>query len=247
MTSSATPDFGPLAPRYDELRPADELWWEAVELLVRLGDLRARRVLDVGCGTGRLAEALARQYHARVWGVDVSPEMLAVARGRVPRGVALKEAAAEQLPFRSGWFERATMTLVAHHLDRPRAFAEVRRVLADDGRLALLTFDPASFSDYYLNEYFPSILAIDSERFPSGDELRRQLLDAGFATVTLTPHERRKTITRAVALARVRGRHISTFQLISGEEYEAGVARAERELPDEVEVVYGWLVVVAAA
>lgn len=240
-------DFSQLAPRYDELRPADELWWEAVELLVRLGDLRGRRVLEVGCGTGRLAEALARDYLARVWGVDVSPEMLAVARGRVPRSVALKEAAAEQLPFRDGWFERATMTLVAHHLDRPRAFAEIRRVLAGEGRLALLTFDPASFAEYYLNDYFPSILGIDSARFPTAAELERDLLGAGFASVSFTPLKRRKTITRADALARIRGRHISTFQLIPQAEYDAGLARAERELPDEVDVLYGWLVVVAAA
>src|ERR1700752_4096063 len=107
MTASATPDgaalrtdFDPIARRYDELRPADALWWETVELLVREGDLRGRRVLDVGCGTGRLAAALADRYACKVWGVDTSAEMLAVARERAPRGAALREAAAEQLPFR---------------------------------------------------------------------------------------------------------------------------------------------------
>jgi ubiquinone/menaquinone biosynthesis C-methylase UbiE len=240
-------DFDPIARRYDELRPADELWWETVELLVREGDLRGRRVLDVGCGTGRLAAALAERHACKVWGVDTSVEMLAVARERVPRGVAVREAAAEQLPFRDGWFERATMTLVAHLLDRPRAFAEARRVLGDDGRIAILTFDPESFERYYLNAYFPSISEIDRARFPSAAALERELRSAGFAEVSVTPHERRKTISREDALVRIRARHISTFQLIPEDEYEAGRERAERELPDAVEVTYGWLVVVAVS
>ena len=41
--------FGRVARRYDELRPADENWWELFELLVREGDLVGRRVLDIGC------------------------------------------------------------------------------------------------------------------------------------------------------------------------------------------------------
>jgi SAM-dependent methyltransferase len=214
---------------------------------VREGDLRGRRVLDVGCGTGRLAAALVEQYACKAWGVDTSAEMLAVARERLPRGVAVREAPAERLPFRDGWFERATMTLVVHHLDRPRAFAEARRVVGEGGRLAILTFDPESFERYYLNAYFPSILEIDRARFPSAGVLERELLAAGFGGVSVTPHERSKTITRDDALARIRGRHISTFQLIPDEEYEQGRQRAERELPDEVEVTYGWLVVVASA
>src|SRR5213596_169632 len=120
-TSSARPssasDFGALAPRYDELRHAEpEVRSEVFALLVRAGDLRGRRVLDVGCGTGTLATWLAEHAAARVWGVDVSPEMLAVAREKVPAGVGLKEGRAEELPFKDGWFERAVMMLVLHHV-----------------------------------------------------------------------------------------------------------------------------------
>jgi ubiquinone/menaquinone biosynthesis C-methylase UbiE len=204
-------------------------------------------VLDIGCGTGRLAAALAERYACKVWGVDTSAKMLAVARERIPRGVAVREAAAEQLPFRDGWFERATMTLVAHHLDRPRAFGEARRVVGEGGRLAILTFDPDSFERYYLNAYFPSILEIDRARFPSAEALERDLLGAGFSSVSVTPHERRKTVGREEVLEKIRGRHISTFQLIGKDEYARGLERAERELPSEVEVTYGWLVVVASS
>ena len=203
------------------------------------------RVLDVGCGTGRLAAALAERHACRVWGVDASPEMLAVARERLPRGVRVKRARAEQLPFRDGWFERATMTLVVHHLDRPRAFSEIRRVLAGEGRLVFLTFDPAYFAGYYLNAFFPSFLALDSARFAPPAVLDGELRDAGFRDVKVVRHHQRRTIDRETALRKIRGRHISTFQLISDEEYSAGLERAERELPERIEYDYKWLVVVA--
>lgn len=246
MSRSPT-DFGPLARTYDELRPADALWHEAMELLTRLGDLRGRRVLDVGCGTGRLAALLAERHGCKVWGVDVSAEMLAVARERVPRGVGLKLAPAEDLPFRDATFERAVLTLVVHHLDRPRAFGEIARVLEPGGRLALLTFDPPSFEGYYLNRYFPSIRAIDSARFPDAQSLERDLREAGFADLGVHRHEEHRSISREEALAKIRGRHISTFQLIGEDEYASGLEQAERELPDTIEYGDRQLIVTAAA
>jgi ubiquinone/menaquinone biosynthesis C-methylase UbiE len=210
------------------------------------GDLRGRRVLEVGCGTGRLAAALAERASAKVWAVDPSPEMLAVARGRAPRAVAFKQAGAEALPFKDGWFERAVAMLVVHVLDRPRAFAEVRRVLGTEGRLALATFDPGHIRSYWLNEYFPSIERIDLARFAPAEVLADELRAAGFAAVrTVTLHQR-NTIDRETALERIRGRHISTFDLIDETEIEAGLNRAVEELPDEVEYRTEWLVVVAS-
>ena len=241
----AAVDFGPLAGRYDDLRRADELWFETMEALVREGDLAGRRVLDVGCGTGRLAALLTERYACKVWGVDVSQAMLDVARERVPRSVGLKRAAAEMLPFSDGWFERATMTLVYHHLDRSRALPEVRRVLAPGGRLALLTFDPKQFAGYYLNRYFPSFGEIDTARFPAQQVLEEELRSAVFADVRVTSIDRDRTIMREDALQKIRGRHILTFQLISDDEYEAGLERAERELPETVTYPSHMLVVVA--
>ena len=95
------PDFGALARHYDDLRPADANWWEVFHALVTEGELLGRRVLDVGCGTGRFAHELSGRG-ARVWGVDPSDEMLAEARARGPlAGGGFKRARAERLPFRA--------------------------------------------------------------------------------------------------------------------------------------------------
>jgi ubiquinone/menaquinone biosynthesis C-methylase UbiE len=218
---------------------------ELFELLVREGDLRGRRVLDVGCGTGTLLTWLAQHATAKAWGVDASEEMLAVARAKVGEGVGLKQGRAEELPFKDGWFERVVLTLVVHHLDRERAFAEFRRVLADDGRLAIATFDPEQFERHYLNAYFPSIAVVDRERFGTAEELAAQLEAAGFTDVTTATLHQKTEIDREYALSRIRGKHISTFQLIPDDEYAAGVEQAERELPERVEVNQHWVVLSA--
>lgn len=197
-------------------------------------------MLDVGCGTGRWAEALANRG-ARVWGVDVSAEMVEQARRR---GVNAKVAAAEALPFKDGWFDRALAVLVVHVLDRPRAFGELRRVLADDGRLAIATFDRRHFDDYYLNAYFPSLAEIDRARFPTREELEEELRAAGYEPRTLAVHQP-MTLSRRWILERIRGLFISTLQLLDEAEYAEGLARAERELPDEIEAEQHLLAVIA--
>jgi ubiquinone/menaquinone biosynthesis C-methylase UbiE len=239
------PDFGRLAAEYDRVRPVDSNWRELYELVVEEGDLRGRRVLDCGCGTGRLSRALAESAASKVWGVDPEPEMLRVAAGNVPASVGLKEGRAEDLPFRDGWFERAVLWLVCHLVDRPVAFRELRRVLGADGRLVVVTFDPAHFGEFWLNRYFPSIESIDRARFPDADELSAQLAGAGFADVRILRHSQRASITREQAVERIEQRHISTFDLLDPAEVARGLQHALEELPPTVEYPIEWLVAVA--
>ncbi|HEX3255466.1 MAG TPA: methyltransferase domain-containing protein [Gaiellaceae bacterium] len=231
--------FRAVAGSYDRMRPADESWWEVFERIVAAGDLDGRRTLDVGCGTGTFAVALAERG-GKVWGVDASPEMLSEARAKGSRA-RFKEGNAEALPFKDGWFERVVMRLSLQHVDRPRALAEAARVLVPGGRIAIASFDPKHFSSHWLSGLFPSLAEIDEARFPDAHALEAELRAAGFVQPAFDCLPQPGRVSRSEALERIRGRYITTLRLIDDAEFKRGLAAAEAELPAEVEHQVVWL------
>jgi ubiquinone/menaquinone biosynthesis C-methylase UbiE len=239
---TGAPGFDLRAARYDELRPVDDNWWEVFVELVRLGELHGVRVLEVGCGTGRLSAALEARELARVWAVDASEAMVARAR---ENGVNAKAALAEALPFKAGWFDAVVMRMVVHLTDRTRAFTQAARVLGPNGRLAIATEDPASFDRVWFARYFPSVPAIDRARFPDEDTLREELAAAGLPSVRIERRSQRREQSREKALEVIRAKAFSTFDLLPPDEYANGLARAEAELPESFEYSFDWLLAVA--
>ncbi len=116
----------------------EELPFGAAELLSAVAG--AARVLDLGCGSGRLTVALARAG-AAVTGADTSRERLEQARRRACEGgveLQLLEADMdERLPFEDGSFDAATSRLVLMAAAAPAAtLGELRRVVVPGGRIA---------------------------------------------------------------------------------------------------------------
>ena len=242
---SQTEHFDALAARYDELRTAREPT-PVHHLLVREGGLAGKRVLDIGCGTGAHLAVLAAYFGCEVAGLDASEGMLAEARAKLP-DADLRLGPAEHLPFTDASFDAALMAMVAHHLDRSRAFAEARRVLEPGGRLLIVTTNPDAFPTFWMAGLFPSYAAVERARFPSFEVLDSELRSAGFSQVRRVDHSVRRRFSRDEALAKLRGRYASTFELLDDREYAAGVQRAARELPDEVEYMLELIIVAASA
>jgi SAM-dependent methyltransferase len=124
-------------------------------LLPRVARLR---VLDAGCGTGRASVWLAEQG-ADVVGVDVSAEMLRMARADVPSASFVLADLAEPLPFEDASFDAVVSSLVMHYLrDWVPTLRELRRVLRPDGVVVLSTHHPAmdvelaDSGDYFATE-----------------------------------------------------------------------------------------------
>jgi ubiquinone/menaquinone biosynthesis C-methylase UbiE len=109
------------------------------ETLRRVTVRSTDRVLDVGCGTGDLLRQLHRSRPgARLVGVDPAPEMLDVARRKLPATVDLREAWAERLPYAEGTFDVVVSCNALHHMRDPvAALIEMRRVLRSGGVLAV--------------------------------------------------------------------------------------------------------------
>jgi SAM-dependent methyltransferase len=95
-----------------------------------------RRVLEVGCGRGELAERLL-QAGLEVVACDQSERMVELTRAR---GVDARVAEVQDLPFPDGTFDVAVANFMLYHVpDVDRALAELRRVLRGGGRLVAAT------------------------------------------------------------------------------------------------------------
>jgi ubiquinone/menaquinone biosynthesis C-methylase UbiE len=139
-TNAFTHDTRHLAETYDRL--SDRQFEGGKRLVERLGAKEGARVLDVGCGTGRLAHWIAERVgpSGAVAGVDPLEERIQLARSR--GGAARFEIGrAEDLgAFDDASFDVVCMSSVLHWVaDKPRALAEVRRVLRPGGRLGVTT------------------------------------------------------------------------------------------------------------
>lgn len=103
------------------------------------------RVLDVGCGTGLLLERIGEtEPRIERWGVDLSPDMLAVAAERLAGRARLVRADAGALPFAGERFDAVVSSSALHHWPDPRrVIDEMIRVLRPDGQLVLTDWDAA--------------------------------------------------------------------------------------------------------
>ena len=103
-------------------------------------------------------------------------------------------------------------------------------MLAPGGRIAIGTFAPEHFREFFLNPYFPSIPAIDLARFPDPDGLCADLERAGFGNAAVHRLDQDVTADAADVLDRVRGRYISTLRLLDpdGVRRRPGAPRGRR-------------------
>lgn len=171
--------------------PLFQPWAEL--LLDRVGLRAGDRVVDIACGTGIVARTSKARLgsNARVVGIDVSPQMLAVARSVEP-AIDWREGNAAALPCADG--ETFDVVVCQQGLqffpDKPAAAGEMRRVLAPGGRLAVATWRPIDeipmFRDLHrVAERHLGAVADARHCFGESAPLEQLLKDAGLQEVTV--------------------------------------------------------------
>jgi demethylmenaquinone methyltransferase / 2-methoxy-6-polyprenyl-1,4-benzoquinol methylase len=133
--------FAPLGPTYDRVGAALSLGQDPLGRRFLVSCLpHGGHVLDVATGTGLVAAQLRRRGFP-VTGLDLSPEMLAVAHRRFGDEVQLIQGSAEALPLASASVDHLTVTHVLRYVADPGAtLAELARVVRPGGVVALLEF-----------------------------------------------------------------------------------------------------------
>jgi len=118
-------------------------------LIEQAGIAPGMKVLDFGCGTGTLVLMLKRECPgAHVFGLDVDPKVLGIAREKVSRAgldITLEQGRAAEPPFAPATFDRILTSLVLHHLrtaEKEEALSGLRRLLRPGGELHIADFGP---------------------------------------------------------------------------------------------------------
>ncbi|HEX6102055.1 MAG TPA: methyltransferase domain-containing protein [Alphaproteobacteria bacterium] len=166
----------------------------AREFLAWLRAPRGLDWLDVGCGTGALAETVAnRCAPGRLAGIDRSAGFLDFARQRLGDRATLRQADVQALPFPAAEFDRAVSGLVLNFVpDPPRMAREMHRVLRPRGEAALYVWDYAGKMEM-MRRFWDAAAALDprggaideGRRFPicRPEPLQALFAGAGFTEI----------------------------------------------------------------
>jgi len=186
-----------------------------------LADLReGMKVLDGGAGSGRFALALSERY--KVTALDCAREMMmkGVAKGRKIRWV---QGDIMRTPFKPKHFDCVFLAYVMHQVpDFNAVIEEISRICP---KLIIVTTDMYHRLPTLIDQAFPGVIEVDSERFPPVEDLEGACILAGFGRVRARRILVEERISKEVYMEKIRHKYISTFDLISNEEYEAGVKK----------------------
>ncbi len=188
-----------------------------------------RRVLDLGCGTGRYSAALADRFEAAVLALDPSTRMLGQAKPKFRRGSVMGcYAAAEALPLADNTIDFVFLSMVFHHLaDCRRACHEIRRVLRERGTVVVRnsTWDQAETFPYV--GYFPNVDAAIHRLLPAAADVETAFGDAGLSLVAheIIRHPMARDWPEFVRKSKRRADSI--LARLPDRDFEAGIAALE--------------------
>ena len=185
-------------------------------------------LLDVGGGTGGHAASWLGSNQTPVV-IDPSPVMLRSAIQH--NGVVVVRARSQRLPFADDVAQLAYFHLSIHYGDWRAAIGEANRVVSPGGRIEIWTMTPDAIEHSSLGRWFPRIIEIDTQRFPDPVAIA-EFCESRDLYVELTKSSESIVRTAGDWSKAVRGRFVSTLQLLDDSEIDRGLARFGAEYPN---------------
>jgi ubiquinone/menaquinone biosynthesis C-methylase UbiE len=157
-----------------------DLWMSTIAR--HLEERNVKRILDLGCGTGRFTNALAAHFDAEVIGIDPSKKMLEQARSKqIGQRVRYDIGSAEAIPLPDDSVDLVFMSMIFHHLAEPALAArECRRVLREGGTAFLRAGTRERISAYPYVDFFPASRPILERVLAKRDDVCQVFEAAGF-------------------------------------------------------------------
>jgi ubiquinone/menaquinone biosynthesis C-methylase UbiE len=226
-------NYNQIARTYDQRYQSNRLLGVEHALLDFTRDIKAKQVLEVGCGTGRWLVSM-QSIAQHVFGVDLSPGMLLEA-GRKSRGFHLNGGSAEKLPYQGQSFDLVFCINALHHFDDPRGFiAEVRRLLKPGGSLIIVGQVPKDrCNHWFVYEYFEGTYETDLKRFSTWNTVMDWMDAEGFEQQELKSVEHlidHKYGPEVLDDPFLKKEAVSQLALLSDKAYEKGMQRIREAL-----------------
>lgn len=219
-------DYTNISKTYDNYRSYPEI---LIKRIIRCGEInQGKRILDLGCGTGNVALQLLEVIDLNIIGADISIPMLEVARKK-SLDVIRADANNTGLPFLDNSFDTVMGVYIIHQIKSLTSlFSECFRILRK-GTLVLLTSSHAQIERQHpvIKQFFPSFISIDKNRFPDIHRVDNLLNAAGFRDIKHEEVRGGSIPLDDEYLRKVKGKHISTYQLLPQREFESGVEKLE--------------------
>jgi len=170
-------------------------WCSEIALIEPLvGRLQSRRILDLGSGTGLIAEA-SLAHGGRVSGLDLSYPMLQKARERV--GSRVVQGEAELLPFRSNSIDVVVCRQLLHYTREAEMLCEVARVIRPGGEFRLAQITSFDDRDFFFWSAFKAVAQPVRRRYYSPSLLRSIVKACCFDVIATQPYCIRRHYTIA--------------------------------------------------
>jgi ubiquinone/menaquinone biosynthesis C-methylase UbiE len=196
----------------------------ALSELVR--EVKAERILEIGCGTGHWLGVL-QAVAPEVYGMDCSFGMLQRAL-ECKENFHLIRGDVDRVPFHDGVFDLIFCVNALHHFCDPSGLIrDARRLLRTGGALSIIGMDPLAGRDrWFLYDYFPGVYGTDMNRYPSTGTIADWMIRADFSNVTCRVGERIEIALGRESLP-LNKNFTSQLSLLTPRAYAEGIARIE--------------------
>jgi ubiquinone/menaquinone biosynthesis C-methylase UbiE len=233
-------DYDKIAKTYDNRYSANYLINIENHLRNLISENSCTTILEAGCGTGRWISAL-KNDHLNIFGLDYSFEMLKLSKDKNPK-MNLVNSDAVEIPFKENLFDLTFCVNAIHHFpDKDRFTQECKRILKNNGTLAVYSVDPHIDKNWYVYDYFDSVYENDLKRFIPIETLKKRLEKNNFVDIKISSVEKVFNQRKGVDVSDdpfLKKKNTSQLANLTNDQYEAGINKITNKILENPETVF---------
>lgn len=233
-------DYNQIAPTYNNRYKTNYLIGIENELIDIVNSNNYNTILETGCGTGKWI-SLFEENAKKIFGLDYSFDMMKIPKTDKP-SLNLVNGDAVNIPIKDDYFDLIFCVNAIHHFtDKEMFITESKRILKNNGSLAVFGVDPSIDKDWYVYNYFDSVYENDLKRFPTLEFLKNKLLTEKFTEVEVKSVEEVNNVRIGKDVFNdpfLQKQSCSQLANLSDEEYQKGIDKIKNQINKNSETVF---------